>query len=87
MAPNQGNDGTAAFGGRVPVNIKTAAKDWANELDYQNRQQNIGESHLYRQALYELFLNKWDELPEGVRDEVDREWLQSRVNGGLGVNL
>lgn len=87
MAPNQGNDGSASFGGRAPVNVKSATKDWARELNYQNREEQIGESHLYRQALYEFLLNNWADAPEQVREQVDREWLKRQVDGGLGIDL
>ena len=87
MAPNQANDGSASFGGRVPANVKTAFSDWAREIDYERRAQNIGESHVYRQALYEFMLNNWADAPEEVREQVDREWLKTQVDGGVGIEL
>lgn len=87
MVSNQSNDGNASFGGRVPVNVKSASKDWAGRLNYENREESIGESHIYRQALYEFIANHWDEAPEEVREQIDREWLKSQIDGGLGIDL
>lgn len=87
MTSNRSNDGSASFGGRVPVNVKSAFNDWARELNYQNREEHIGESHIYRQALYEFMLNNWSDAPEEVREQVDRQWLKNQVDGGLGIEL
>ena len=87
MASNQATDGSAPFGGRVPSHVKSAASDWVRELDYQNRNKNIGESHLYRQALYEFFLNHWEEISEEAKQNLEKEHLEDQVSGGLGIDL
>lgn len=88
MASNQANDGNVSFGGRFPSTLKTGSRSFAAHLNVQNPEDDIGESHVYRQAIYEFYLNHWDELPEKTREELpSREWLKSKVDGGLGIDL
>lgn len=87
MAPNQATDGNVSFGGRFPSNVKTASQQWAAHLNVENPADNIGESHVYRQAIYEFYLNHWEDVPGEVREQVGKEWLQGQVDGGIGVDL
>lgn len=84
MAPDQSPSSTHV-GGRAPANVKAAVVDWTHHLNGQDPYTDVKQSHLVRQALYEWMLEHWDEAPEDVKEKIDREWLEDKVEGGLGV--
>lgn len=85
MSANQ--DGPKSFGGKVPSHISAAIDDLVRELDYQQRTGEVTKSQIQRQAVYEFLLEHWNELPEESHQNLEKEWLENKVDGGLGIDL
>ncbi len=81
MPPNQGNPNYGAqITTRVPASVKSGTKKYGKQLHAADAIQNVNQSKVMRWALYKLYLDNWDDLPEDVRDDLDRDHLQAEYD-------
>jgi len=78
--PQSDSSKTSQLPGRVNDSEYSALDFYAHELNGADAYQSVTKSDVVRWALYNLFLENWDELPQESKQQVDKDVLKGKLS-------
>lgn len=84
---NEADPGKTQVSARVPYAVKEAFSKLAHKRNGEDAFTTVRQSDVQREALYAYLLEVWNELPEDVREDLDRDRLKHEVEEGPGAGV